>query len=124
MKGWLTKYSLLLFLVIAISSCEKPVDSQVRITVKDNAGNELSGIVVKLYGESTDSVYVNKLSLYDLEETTNDGGLVVFDFNDFYDQGDNGFAILTVEVARDTNIYKSLVKVIEGETISKEITLP
>lgn len=124
MRGLFTKYSFLLFLVIAVSSCEKPVDSQVRITVKDASGSTIEGLVVRLYGESTDSVYVNKLSLYDLEETTNEGGIAVFNFNDFYDQGDNGFAILTVEVAQDTNVYKSLVKVSEGETISKEIVLP
>ena len=107
-----------------MSSCneEKP-DSQVRITVKDASGNPVVNATVRLEGQPSDSVYVDRLSLYDLEQKTGSTGIAVFVFNDFYDQGDNGFAVLNVEATDGSITTTGHVKVVEDETVEQTIVL-
>ncbi len=104
-------------------SCEKPQDTEVRITVKNANGDVIPGATVHMYGEPSDTVYVNRLSLYDLTETTNDGGYAVFNFNDFYGQGDNGFAVLKVDVNNGSLTGSGNVTIRENETQEVEIII-
>lgn len=105
------------------SSCEEPKDTRVEVTVLDASGQPVEGALVNLEGEPSDSVYAHRLSLYDLDESTNPSGVAAFIFSDFYDQGDNGFAVLSVTVTKDTLEGAGYVKVIEEETQTVTISI-
>lgn len=122
----LNKHILITVLFVAglfLCACEKPADTEVRITVKNANGDVVEGATVHMYGESSDTVYVNRLSLYDLSQTTNDGGYAVFNFNDFYGQGDNGFAVLKVDVDQGSLTGSGHATIRENETQEIEIVI-
>ncbi len=122
----LSKHIFIAVLFVAglfLYSCEEPKDTEVRITVKNANGDVIPNATVHMYGEPSDTVYVNRLSTYDLTETTNDGGYAVFNFNDFYGQGDNGFAVLKIDVDQGTLSGSGNVTVRENETQNIEIII-
>lgn len=103
-------------------SCNKEnPESFVHVRVEDKSGNPITGADVRLYGEPSDTVYVNSLSLYDLNATTDDSGLAIFRFTDFYDQGSTGFAVLRIEVSKDTLSGESFVTIREDETVEQTV---
>jgi len=111
--------------ILFLGSCKtEEKESRILITVKHN-GNPLDGAVVKLSGQPSDTVYVNRLSLFDLEQTTNSDGVATFTFNDFYNEGDNGFAFLIVEVEATAQTQEGFgkVKIEKDETIETEISV-
>ena len=97
--------------------------TEIRLQVVDTSGNAVVGATVHLYGQPSDTVYVNSLSLYDREEVSGEGGWVVFNFDEHYDQGHNGFAVLTVDVVKDTLAGETLVRIAEETIVRKQVVV-
>ena len=106
---------LLLFLLfISISSCYKKKDTISIIKVLNNNERPVVGAEVRLFYEQ-DGAPTN---LIDLKNITSSDGSATFNFNDFYKEGQGGFAVLDIEVDGE---YKGIIMVQEMVTNKKTI---
>jgi len=103
---------------IAFSSgCRKKGDTIAIIHVKNVASQPVSGAQVVLYGKSTTNQPANVV-LYDTTNTNSDGQ-AVFNFNDVYQLGQAGVAILNIKATFNTAVGEGIIKV-EEETTTEE----
>jgi hypothetical protein len=121
MKTPFQKTILLLFLCglgVAFSSgCRKKQDTLAIITVLNTDSEPVQGAEVVLYGQSTINQPANVV-LFDTSET-NIQGEALFDFNDVYQLGQAGVAVLNIEAYKDGAEGTGIIK-IEQETTSEE----
>jgi hypothetical protein len=80
-----------------------------------------------MFGQGTEQVQeVGDLEI-DLVRITNSNGVAEFDFTDFYEPGQSGFAILDVEITKEfpdsTSFITGIMKVVEEETNTKTFVL-
>jgi hypothetical protein len=90
----------LFFVIISfflfLSSCYKKRDTTLKVYVVNSNGTSVEGANVIVFGEPTDTSNLNQLSI-NFEKTTNKSGVAFFNFNDFYNSGQTGLAILKVK---------------------------
>lgn len=111
-------FAFIAILGISLSSgCRKKADTIAIITVLDVANQPVSGCQVVLYGQSTINQPANVV-LYDTTDT-NTSGEAKFNFNDVYQLGQAGVAVLNIEAYKDGAEGEGLIKV-EQETTSEE----
>ncbi|MDP4797960.1 MAG: hypothetical protein NWR50_03770 [Crocinitomicaceae bacterium] len=99
------------------TGCRKKKDTIAIIYVRDAANQLVTGAQVVLYGQSTTSQPSNVV-LYDTT-TTNTSGEARFNFNDVYQLGQAGVAVLNIEASSDGLSGEGIIK-IEQETTSEE----
>lgn len=97
--------------------CRKKQDTIAEITVLDASNQAVSGARVVIYGQSTTNQPANVV-LYDTTET-NSSGVAIFNFNDVYQLGQAGVAVLNIDVQKDQLTGQGIIKV-EQEVTSKE----
>lgn len=113
----------LLFAFVALlglgfsSGCRKKKDTIAIIYVRDVANQLVSGAQVVVYGQSTIGTPANVV-LYDTT-VTNTSGEAKFNFNDVYQLGQAGVAVLNIEAYKDGSEGEGIIKV-EQETTSEE----
>jgi len=113
----------ILFLFIAIlgiaisSSCRKKKDTIAIIYVRDTANQLVPGAQVVVYGESTTGQQAN-VTLYDTT-ITNALGEARFNFNETYQLGQAGVAVLMIKAYKDSATGNGIIK-IEQETTTEE----
>lgn len=111
----LALFSFLGITALAVSSgCRVKGDTIAIIHVKDIASQPVSGAQVVLYGKSTINQPANVV-LYDTTET-NSSGEAVFNFNDVYQLGQAGVAILNIKATYGTAVGEGIIKVEEEKT--------
>ena len=103
-----------LALVAGFGSCRKEKDTNAIITVVDGSENPVPGVAVRLYIQSASGPVREGI---DVTETTNASGVASFNFNDLYELGQAGFAVLDIDVKNgaSTGIIK-----IEEETDNEQ----
>ena len=103
--------SILIFSILVFSSCYKKKDTIARVTVLDSTGVPVGGAEVKLYYDGGDRE--------DLEQTTSTdaSGTATFNYNNLYESGQAGFAILDIDVNDITKV--GIIK-IEEEAATEE----
>ena len=112
-----------LFIIIALlgvsfsSGCRKKEDTIARISVRDETNALVPLAKVILYGKSTTNQPSNVV-LYDTAYT-NLAGVADFNFNDVYQLGQAGVAVLDINASLNNKSGKGIVK-IEKETTSTE----
>ena len=120
MKAYHFLFALFLFSITS-TSCNKEEDTIALIRIMTSEGFPIEGANVRLYPEPSD-IQTNEL-IDEFERTTDAGGEAIFDFTDFYEQGQAGFAVLNIEAILDTNMVEGIIK-IEPEVVSvKELIL-
>jgi len=113
----------LLFVFVAVlgvaisSGCRKKADTIAIIYVRDVANQLVSGAQVVLYGQSTTNQPANVV-LYDTT-TSNTSGIAKFNFNDVYQLGQAGVAVLNIEATFAGATGQGIIKV-EQEVTSTE----
>jgi hypothetical protein len=112
-------FAVLAILGVGFSStgCRKKKDTIAIIYVRDAANQLVSGAEVVLYGQSTTTQAANVV-LYDTT-TTNTSGEAKFNFNDVYQLGQAGVAVLNIEASSAGLSGEGIIK-IEQETTSEE----
>ena len=103
----------LFLIVLTVVSCYKKKDTIVIINVRDNSTSQIVvGANVRLYYQAgnPDSTRI------DVSATSNPQGQAVFNFNDYYQSGQAGFAVLDLIV----NGTKVSVVQIEEEVTTEE----
>lgn len=112
-------FALLAILGLGFSSgCRKKADTIAIIKVRDAANQPVVGAQVVLLGESTTGEQY-RVVVYDTI-LSNTSGEAKFIFNDIYQLGQAGVAVLNVEAYKDGAVGDGLIKV-EEETTSEEI---
>jgi hypothetical protein len=121
MKAMMSKYTLFMILAVAggavFSGCRKKKDTIAKIYVKDWSNQFVEGATVILYGKSTINTPANVV-LYDTT-LTNSSGVAVFNYNDVYQLGQAGVAVLDIKAFKDGAQGQGIIKV-EQETTSEE----
>lgn len=100
-----------------IVGCRKKQDTIAKITVRDASNQAVAGARVVLYGQSTTNQPANVV----LFDTTiaNAAGEAIFNFNDVYQLGQAGVAVLNIDVQKDALTGQGIIKV-EQETTTEE----
>ena len=121
MKATFSKYAL--FALIAILgvgvnvSCRKKKDTIAKIYVRDASSQYVEGATVILYGQSTINQGANVV-LYDTT-LTNSSGVAVFNYNEVYQLGQAGVAVLNIKEYKNGAQGQGIIK-IEEEVTSEE----
>jgi hypothetical protein len=111
-------FSFVAILGIGFSSgCRKKEDTTAIIYVRDINNNFVQGAQVVLFGQSTTGLPGNVV-LYDTA-VSNAAGEALFNFNDVYQLGQAGVAVLNIEASKNGASGQGIIK-IEQETVSKE----
>ena len=97
--------------------CRKKEDTIAEVTVRDSSNQAVAGARVVIYGQSTTNQPANVV-LYDTT-MTNSAGVATFNFNDEYQLGQAGVAVLNIDVQKDALTGTGIIKV-EQEVVSSE----
>lgn len=112
------------YLLIAISltstlfSCRKKKDTIANIYVRDENDKIVENAMVILYGTNTAGT-PQQVAVFDTA-FTNTSGLASFNYNDLYQLGQAGVAVLDIKAQKQNKTGKGIIK-IEAEKINEEI---
>ncbi len=114
--------SALLFSAFAVvSSCKKKKDTIVKVYVKDSDGNAVSSCTVIVYAKPSTNA-AGKDTISQNSGVTNSAGEAIFNYNDLYQLGQAGVAVLDIKAYRDT-LYGEGVIQVEEETTSESTVI-
>ncbi len=102
---------------IAFVSCRKKQATVAEITVLDASNQPVSGALVVVYGQSTTNQPASVV-LYDTT-SSNTAGVATFNFDEVYQLGQAGVAVLNIDVQKGALTGQGIIKV-EQETTSSE----
>jgi hypothetical protein len=105
--------SILVLLTLSTStSCRKKQDTIAIVRVLNESNESVQGAQVVLYGSGTEG----EVDLYDTVYSNNTGE-AIFNFNDRFQLGQAGFAILDISVEHNGEVANGVMKV-ESETVT------
>lgn len=113
-----------LFILIALlgvtfsSGCRKKEDTIAKIYVRDETNALVPAAKVVLYGKSTTTSQPGNVTLYDTAYTDL-SGVATFNYNDVYQLGQAGVAVLDINASYNNKSGKGIIK-IEQEVTSTE----
>ena len=110
---------LAVFGLVSLTGCRKKKDTIAIVYVRDAANDLVPGAQVVLYGQSTINQPANVV-LYDTSYT-NAAGEARFNFNDVYQLGQAGVAVLNIEATKDLLEGQSIIKIEEETTSEKTV---
>jgi hypothetical protein len=99
-------------------SCYKKPDTVAIVHVEDTSGEVVNNARVILYGSGTLGEVVVRDTVY-----TNSRGEAKFNFNDIYQSGQAGAAVLDIEVSKNGAIGFGLIKVEQEDTSEEKVIL-
>jgi hypothetical protein len=106
-----------LLCMATVVGCRKKEDTIAEVTVRDASNQAVAGARVVIYGQSTTNQPANVV-LYDTT-ITNSAGVATFNFNDEYQLGQAGVAVLNIDVQKNALTGQGIIK-IEQEVTSEE----
>ena len=108
-----------LFIVatVAVSGCRKKKDTIANVYVKDDNNLLVDQAMVVLYGTNTAGT-PQQVAVFDTAYT-NVEGMATFNYNDIYQLGQAGVAVLDIKAQKLNNIGQGIIK-IEAETTNEE----
>jgi len=109
-------FVLSLFVIVALG-CQKKHDTLVEITVKNEFNELVAGATVQLL--TLPPYEANATPVLEMEGFTDANGVVRFNFNDVYQLGSAGVAVLNIEVVKSDLDGSGVIKV-EEEKVSKK----
>jgi hypothetical protein len=98
---------------------EEPTIGVVRVT--DPQGLPVVGATVKLFADPT--FPLGDPNRLDKEAVTDSDGAATFDYTDFYEQGQSGFAVLDIRATKDTLLGEGIIKIVEEETSEETVVM-
>ena len=117
----LTGVLVLATVAVVFPSCTKEKSTIARITVKKEDGSLVPGAYVKLFANPQYPLGdPNRLTK---ESETDVDGIVEFDYSEFYEQGQSGFAVMDILCTYDTLVGEGIIKIIEEETAEETVII-
>lgn len=117
----LTRVLAIVLLVTAFAACNEEEPTVAVIIVKNQAGVPLAGAYVKLFANP--AYPLADPSRLTKEATSDGSGRAEFDYSDFYEQGQSGFAVLDIISTHDTLVGEGIIKIVEEETTEEVVFL-
>jgi hypothetical protein len=115
------KKILLIFLAITslttFNSCRKKKDTIANVYVRDENDEVVSSAMVVLYGTNTAGT-PQQVAVFDTAYT-NSTGLASFNYNDLYQLGQAGVAVLDIKAQKQNKVGQGIIK-IEAEKVNEE----
>jgi hypothetical protein len=106
-------------MIFSVQSCRKKKDTIATIYVRNASQEPIAGATVVLYGESTTNPKGNVVR-YDT--TTTDGnGIATINYNEVYQLGQAGVAVLNITATKDGSIGKGIIKIVEEKNNEKTV---
>jgi len=96
---------------LGLGSCNKKADTIAKVKVRDTSNALVSGARVILYGKSTLSPkkpVIRRDTAY-----TNSSGVAVFNYNDVYQTGQAGVAVLDISARKGDLTAEGIIKIEE-----------
>ena len=103
--------------LISLSACRKKMDTAAHIYVKDETNASVSNAMVVLYGTNTQET-PQQVAVFDTAYT-NANGLATFNYNELYQLGQAGVAVLDIKAQKGNKIGQGIIK-IEAEKVNEE----
>lgn len=103
------------FAFTMLFACRTKGETIAKIQIRDANGDPVSAAQVVLYGQSTTS----QASVFFDTTSSNAVGEAIFNFDDEYQLGQAGVAVLNIDVQKGTASGSGIIK-IEPEAISEE----
>ncbi|MBK9419121.1 MAG: hypothetical protein IPN62_18015 [Flavobacteriales bacterium] len=104
-----------------VTSCNKEEPTIGVVLVRTADGLPVAGATVKLFADP--ALPIGDPSRLDKEVVTDAGGRAEFDYTDFYEQGQSGFAVLDILATKDTLLGEGILKIVEEETRQEIVVL-
>jgi hypothetical protein len=106
--------------VVSVSGCRKKKDTLAHIYVKSNTNQSVDNAMVVLYGTNTAGT-PQQVAVFDTSYT-NVEGLATFNFNEIYQLGQAGVAVLDIKAQKLNQVGIGIIK-IEAEKLNEETVL-
>jgi hypothetical protein len=103
--------------LVSLSACRKKMDTVAHIYVKDETNASVSNAMVVLYGTNTQQT-PQQVAVYDTTYT-NANGLATFNYNELYQLGQAGVAVLDIKAQKGNKTGQGIIK-IEAEKVNEE----
>ena len=113
-RGLLITGLLFFLFLTVITSCTTKEDTIAIISVRDASNSPVANAEVRIYGSGSLGV----VTVNDVVHT-NSAGEAIFNYNDEYQLGQAGVAILDISVTKDSYTGQGIIKIVE-ETTTKE----
>ena len=108
------------FLILALNACVKKEDTIAKIEVRDESNNLVEEAMVVLHGTSTCNC-PSQVVAYDTA-FTNAAGIATFNYNEIYQLGQAGVAVLDIEAYKGNRQGQGIIK-IEAEKTNEETVI-
>jgi hypothetical protein len=103
--------------LVSLSACRKKMDTVAHIYVKDETNASVSNAMVVLYGTNTQQT-PQQVAVFDTTYT-NANGLATFNYNELYQLGQAGVAVLDIKAQKGNKTGQGIIK-IEAEKVNEE----
>lgn len=110
-------------MVLAISGCKKDQQTIATITVVNADGEAVPGASVRLYAVSSETPPPPQDVRFDTTQVTNGTGKVSFDFTDYYQEGQAGFAVLDISAKKGSLEGEGIIKIEEMKTNEETVVI-
>ncbi|NBU92077.1 MAG: hypothetical protein EBR54_00215 [Flavobacteriia bacterium] len=107
-------------LVLGLNACVKKEDTLAKIEVRDESNNLVEQAMVVLHGTSTCNC-PSQVVVYDTA-FTNSAGIATFNYNEIYQLGQAGVAVLDIEAYKGNRQGQGIIK-IEAEKTNEETVI-
>jgi len=112
--------AILILLVLGLNACVKKGDTLAKIEVRDESNNLVEQAMVILHGTSTCNC-PSQVVVYDTA-FTNSAGIATFNYNEIYQLGQAGVAVLDIEAHKGNRQGQGIIK-IEAEKTNEETVI-
>ncbi len=103
--------------IVSLGSCRKKKDTIANIYVLDANNSPQSNAMVILYGTNTAGT-PQQVAVFDTAYT-NVSGVAAFNYNDIYQLGQAGVAVLDIKAQKQNMVGQGIIK-IEAEKVNEE----
>jgi hypothetical protein len=112
-------------LVSTLYGCKKNKEKKTVaiVTVVDEDGAVVAGASVRLYAVPSENPPPPNAIRFDTTQVSNGAGSVTFDFSDFYEEGQAGFAVLDIEAEKGSLEGAGIIKIVELETTEETVVM-
>ncbi|MBL4861653.1 MAG: hypothetical protein JKY09_01360 [Crocinitomicaceae bacterium] len=105
--------------MVTFVGCRKKAETLAKIHVRNTSNQPVAGARVILYGQPTLSPPPSTDKIFADTTTTNSAGEAIFNFDDVYQLGQAGVAVLNITAEKNGKVGQGIIK-IEQETTSEE----
>jgi hypothetical protein len=109
------KNSFILFVISSfLTSCYKKKDTLLMVYVRDETGSVIESAKVRVFAEPTDTSN-NSAMIVDFEKITDNTGTADFNFNQIYETGQTGVAVVKVKATYFNKVGQKIVELVEEQ---------